>query len=371
MLKQRKMKNFNLTNLLYNLLITLLIAFAGTPLIGPSSLAIAALMFIYGLMPIKMMPNGTFRNEVIKRVFSADLQEFLFPNNAFYKGANVDTGVADTAESVEVPQDEDGESEYVVNPTKFPLETVEEDDNKKEYSLDLVATKPQRIGDVNQALLSYDKRSSKLRKHANTLNTQSASRILQAWQPTVADFKRVTTGSTARPAKAPGASGNRKRIAKADVFHFFSMFNDLDIPTNGDGAGERRLVIPAYMYEDLLTIDEFINSEKLRMRGDLNAGQIGEILGFKVYMRSRGAIYAPDTVPVLKPIGAASGSTDLQSALFFHTGFVRYAEGLNRLYINPDRGEFLGTTMNAALRTGGMISRLSQKGVGVLVEDNA
>lgn len=320
---------------------------------------------VFSLIP-RSLPVGVLRDEVISTLFSSDLQEKLYPDNSFYKGAQVDAGAAENDKTVEVPQDEDGEAEVVVNPKVYPLEVISEEDLKKSYDLDLLATKPQLVTDLNQALVSYDKRAAKLRKHANSLNTQVADRIMYAWGPTKADFIRQTTGGTNRVAKAPGATGNRKRIAKEDIFYFFSMFNDLDVPTQG-----RRMVIPAYMYEDLLLIDEFINGEKLRMRGDLSSGQIGEILGFRVYMRSQTTVYTEAATPVKKAPGAASAVTDNQSALFFHPSFVRYAEGMAKVYINPDRGEYLGTTMNAKVRTGGMISRLSEIGVGALVEDNA
>lgn len=348
-----------------------MITAVAAPVMGPSAYLISGAMLVYSALPVKMSPSGTLHNEVVRRIFSSDLQKKLYPSNAFYKGAKVDTGVAEDAVSVEVPQDEEEDAQYVVNPTVYPLQVVGEEDKKKTYDLDLIATKPQLVTDLNQAIVSYDKRAAKLEKHANTLNDQVAQRILQAWQPSDSQFLKVTTGTEARASKLPGTTGNRKRISKADIFHFFSMFNDLNIPMNNEGGGERRLVIPAYMYEDLLAIDEFINGDKLRMRGDLNAGQIGELLGFKVYMRSKTPVYTEAATPVLKPIGAAAAETDNQSCLFFHTQFVRYAEGQNKVYINPDRGEYLGTTMNAKVRVGAMVSRLSSIGVGVLVEDNA
>lgn len=350
--------------LIYNLIISLLIGLIAFSVLGADPFIAAAVVFAFGLIP-RYVPKGALRDEVLTTIFSSDLQEKLFPDNSFYKGAQVDTGVAEDADKVEVPQDEDGEADYVENPKKYPLEVVTEEDTKKSYTTVLHATKPQLVTDLNQAIVSYDKRAAKLRKHVKTLNTKIADRIMYEWGPTKSDYIRQTTGNTTRAAKAPGATGNRKRVAKEDVFFFFSLFNDLDVPTEG-----RRLVIPAYMYEDLLLIDEFINSEKLKMRGDLGAGQIGEILGFRVYMRSKTTVYTEASTPVKKAPGAATAETDNQSALFFHPDFVRYAEGMAKVYINPDQGQYLGTTMNAKVRGGGMISRLSEIGVGVLVEDN-
>lgn len=361
------MKKINLTNLLYNLLVCAVVCLFAVPVIGAGGYLIAGAMFLYGLMPVRLYPDGVLRNEVISRVFSRDLQEKLYPNNSFYKGAQVDTGIVLDAETIEVPQDEDGEAQIVVNPKSFPLETYAEEDKKKQYTTDLIATKPQLVTDLNQALVSYDKRAAKLRKHMNSLNTQIADRIMYGWMPTNSDFIFQTTSNETRPAKAPGATGNRKRLDKKDIFKAFSMLNDLDVPLDG----QRRLVLPAYMYEDLLLIEDFIDADKLRMRGDLSAGQVGEVLGFKVFMRSKTTIFTEAANPQKKPIGAAPAQTDNQAALFFHPSFVRYAEGVVKVYVNPDRGEYLGGTMNAAVRGGSMISRLSEIGVGAIVEDNA
>ena len=360
-----------IVDFLYNLTVIVVIAAVVAHYFNPGiSMMIAVAFFIYQFIPGVKTPIGCARNEVIRKIFSSDLQEKLFPANAFYKGALVDTGVADTAESVDVPQDEDGEAESIENPKKFPLETVSEEDKKKSYSVHLIATKPQLVTDLNQAIVTYDKRGAKLRKHSNTLNNRIANRINYEWSPTKADFIRYTTGTTNRAGHAPGATGDRKRVAKEDIFWGFSLFNDLDIPVNGDGMGERRLLIPAYMYEDLLTIPEFIDLQKLKARGDLSQGQIGEILGFKVYMRSKTQVFDNSGTPAKKAIGAAAANTDNQSALFFHTAFVRYAEGQSKLYVNLDKGEYLGGTMNAKVRCGAMISRLSEIGVAALVEKN-
>jgi hypothetical protein len=358
-------KSNRLVNLFYNLLVCLFIVAILAPDFGPAAYFFGLFLFLCGLMP-RYTPNGSFRNEVIRTVFSKDLQEKLFPDNSFYKAGQKDEGVDIDAKTVEVPQDEDGEAQYVINPTKFPLESYAEEDKKKTYDVDLLATKPELVTDLNQALVSYDKRGAKLRKHANTLNTLIANRIGYHWSPTKAEFIRQTTGSTNHVASAPGATGNRKRVTKEDMIYFQTMFNDLDIPLDG-----RRAVFPAHMYEDLLLIPDFVDADKLGKMGAVPSGVIGSIYGFMIYIRSKTTVYTEAATPVKKPIGAAGAATDNLSALFYHPAFVRYAEGNVKLYLNPDQGQYLGGTMNAAVRSGGMISRLSEVGVGALVEDNA
>lgn len=324
-----------------------------------------ASMVTFGIMSLTLIPSASVgmaaRDEVLSRIFSNDLQEKLWPSNEFYSGAQSDPNVALDQESIEIPQDEDGVAQTVVNPKEFPLTTYAEVDTKKTYSTDLIATKPQLVTDLNQMLVSYDKRAAKLRKHQNTLADICAMKIAYSWMTSVAGFKRATTSAEARAASAAGATGTRKRIAKADIFWLMTEFNRLNIPMAG-----RRLLLNAQMYEDLFTIDEFITSDKLRAPGQLSEGALGRIMGFEVYMRSEVPQVATDGTT--KAYGAATATTDAAAALAFHPSFVRYAQGTPKVYIQADRGEYLGTTMNAAVRCGGTTSRLSELGVLALYE---
>lgn len=359
-------RSFNLTNFLYTLVVCLFISAIGVPLFGPSVYAASGAVLIYSLMPVQLHVDGVLRNEVIKKAFTSDLQEKLWPDTTFFSSAQSDSNIGLDVEEIEIPQDEDGEARTVVNPTKFPLETYTEEDKKKTYRADLIATEPQLVTDLNQALVSYDKRAAKLRKHENTLKKELAVRILNGWSPTKGDFIRQTTGSTSRAAHAPGATGNRKRITKADILYFFTMFNDLNIPLEG-----RRAYFPAHMFEDLLLIEEFVRADARGVNNIISNGAVGKILTFDIFLGGLAQVYTEDSTPVKKAIGAAAATTDNLSALFFYDKAVRYCKGNVKVYINPDRGEYLGGTMNAAIRGGGTISRLSEIGVGALVEDNA
>jgi len=304
--------------------------------------------------------------EALKIRITSDVQEKLFPDNSFYNGAQSDTGIGIDQSEVVIPQDEDGEADYVINPTLFPLQTVVNEDKKKSYEADLIATKPELVTDLNQMLVSYDKRAVKLRKHINTLETRMASRILHAWGATRGDFIRQTTGTATRPATAPGATGNRRKATKSDFLFYMTLFNDLNVPMDG-----RRVVVTPQLYEDVLAILEDMGKGAEYGKGLIEKGAVGMIYTFNVYVRSEGPIYTEAAIPAKKPLGAATAPTDNRAAIFYHPMFVRYIKGTVAPYINPNRGEYLGGTMNVALRGGGTVSRLSQIGVAALVEDNA
>lgn len=305
-------------------------------------------------------------SEVLKRLFSNDLQEVLYPDNSFYAGAQQDVAGVDV-ETIEIPQDEDGEAEVVVNPTQLPLPIGTEEDKKKSYGADLLVTKPTVVTPNNQLLVSYDKRAAKLRKHVNTLERQIAERILYGWSPSVADFIRQTTGGGTRAASAPGATGTRKVSIEADWLWAFSKFNALDIPMEG-----RRVVVPPTMLEDLIAIKKAFGQGSEENNQLLAKGAVMRIFGFDVFMRSKTQVFTEAATPVKKAIGAATATTDNLSAVFYHPRFVRYAKGVVAVDMDPAPVPALagGQSMNARVRSGGTMSRLSEKGILALVEDN-
>lgn len=334
--------------------------------IGAALFAMGATL--YSVLPVRVMPNGVLRSEVVKKLFSDDLQGALYPSNVFFAGAQSDSAGVDQ-DTIEIPQDEDGDVETVVNPTKLPLQASTEEDKKKSYSADLLVTKPTVVTLNNELLTTYDKRAAKLRKHRNSLETQMAERILYGWSPSEASQIKQTTGTTNRTASAPGATGNRKRAIENDFIDMMMLFDKQDIPRDM----KRKMLVPAELLPDLLAIRKAYASGTDKSNELLASGAIFELFTFQVYVRSRSQIYTEAAQPVAKAFGAATVTTDNQSILFWHDDFVRYIKGTVNVamdtYNKPELAH--GRAMNALVRGGSTISRLSQKGVAVLVEDNA
>ncbi len=299
--------------------------------------------------------------EVVTTVFGRDIQRNIYPDNAFYKGAKKDSGVDVNASSIDIPQA--GVRPTVVkNPSVFPLTIERIVGDKKSYSLDLLATLPTHIEDLEAALVSYDKRAEILMDHQLYLEENIAATIALAWSPVAANaatnILRTTGGN--KPATAPGSTGTRAKITLADFVKAFTAFNNWNIPQAG-----RRVVMTGNMFGDLLQIPEFISWDKMGSQV-LPTGSLGKILGFDIYVRSILPSYSTALAP--KSIGATGATTDNEMALFFHPSFVRYAEGNVKVYIDADKPEYLGTLMNAAVRVGGVVPRADLKGVLALVE---
>jgi hypothetical protein len=300
--------------------------------------------------------------EVVRRQFSSDLQKVLFPDNSFYNGCRSDDAAID-CEAVEIPQDENGSTEVLVNPTNFPIQMNTEEDSKKTYPADLLVTRPTVVTWNNQLLTSYDKRGAKLQKHKDSLETSLANRIMYGWGNTVAAFKRATTGGTTRPNTATPGGNAKKIITEADMLWAMTTMNRLNIPVDG-----RRLVLSADMYEDLLPFKKAYGQGTSYATEVLDKGAMDNIFGFNIYMRSETTKYSAAGAKLA--IGAAPAATDGWSALFYHPMHVRYIKGTIKVCIDPyERPDLAGgVSMNVMVRGGGTSGRNSEAGVLTLYQ---
>jgi len=305
----------------------------------------------------------------LRTLLARELAKQLFPDNAFYTNALRDggsRGIAIDAKTVQVTE-EGTIPDSVLDPTTFPLAATVRTDATTEYETHLFATKPTVVTDDEELLVNYDRRSVILTAHGKRLNTDVANFIAHAWASN-ADGTFLTTGTTSRTASAPGATGNRKKATKDDILKIQEYFDKLDILPQ-----DRYAVLPTELYSDLAQIDDFINYEKRGLVDMISMGLIGEIYGFRIFKRSAVVNYdmTTPTTPVLRAIGAAGGANDSLAGIFWQAQTVRYAYGNPTVYVNTNRGEYLGTTLNTAVRSGGYTSYSDGKGVAMLIQDIA
>lgn len=301
-------------------------------------------------------------SEVLKQLFSSDLQKVLFPDNAFFTGARSDDAAID-AISVDIPQDENGASTAVINPTVFPLPMKTEEDSKKTYGADLIVSLPEVITWNNQLLVSYDKRAAKLEKHKSTIETILADRTMLGWGNTAtAAYKRATTGVATR-ANTAGGSNVKKVALEADFLWAFTKMNQLNIPQEG-----RRVVLSPEFYEDILAIKKAYGQGSEQNNELMAKGAIDRIFRFDVFMRSRTTVYS--AAGVRKAYGAAAAADDGFSAIFYHPQMVRYIKGQIVVNMDPAGRPDLagGMSMNAMVRGGGTTGYNSELGVLTLYQ---
>jgi hypothetical protein len=358
--KIKHVKNFKLSSLLYNLIVCLVVAAVLSMVSTTGAIVVSSLLFITGFIPRKM-EIGILKNEVIVTLFSNDLQENLYPANEFYKACNVDPGVAIDKATVEVPQA--GTPPAVIkNPQTLPVPARIRADDKKSYDVDMYVTEPDIVTDVNQAIVSYDKRSAILKDHVSVLNTRIADELMYLFSPSLSSNIKRTSGTGNTGSLYAGMTGTRKEITYQDIIDVATLMDRMEIPDDG----QRRVLLYTDQVAEIKKIAEFRDFDKSGVVGQLASGAIGKLQGFTVYKRSRSPLFT--TGAVKKTFGAAVGATDHISALFFHPSFLRYAEGAVKIYYEAGKVGYQGDMMNAAIRGGGMISRLDQKGVISLVQ---
>ncbi len=362
-------KKLNVVNLVYTLLMATMFAVCLVPMFGLMGLIPAVGIIVYAaISSANVFEGGEARNEVLKQLFTADLQEALYPDNSFHAGAQTDTAGVDT-EKIIIPQDEDGEVETEVNPTILPLPAHISEDKRKEYSADLLITRPEIITYNNQLLTTYDKRAAKLRKHQNSLEKQMAERILYGWNPTLESKIFLSTGAGTQKASAPGATGLRKIYTEGDFEGVKVEFDALDVPIDE----RRKMLVPAHLLPMLVKIKKEYGGGTDSNNQLLAKGAVMEFFSFQVFVRSKGQIYTEAISPSKKALGSVPAATDNQSILFWHDSFVRKVKGTTKVAMDPYDvpGLAHGRSFNALVRGGGTTSRLSEIGVAVLVEDNA
>lgn len=304
-------------------------------------------------------------DESVNKIFSGDLQKRLFPNNDFVKESKVDKGIAFDAESIDIPQ-ETLDIETGKNPTSYPLEVQKDDNTKKTYKADLYYTKPFHIPNHEKDILSYDKRSAILASKASKLRTTFANDVAYNWSPTKAENIIRTTGEEF-DTQLVGASGKRLKMIIENWIDADRILTNMDVPEEG-----RVALLSGNMYAQLLLsgMKGFIGVDKLS-KDLLEQGVVGKLLNFKIYKRSKAALYTNSAVPTKKLLTSAVSATTNEAALFWHPDFVRRGEGKVTVMSEMNKPAYLGSIANASFRGGATIGRTDEKGVVALVQASA
>ena len=223
--------------------------------------------------------------------------------------------------------------------------------------------------------MNYNKRQTKQAQQAAVINTRVADIAAINWGPTVATNKVSTTGSsrTSNIIKAAGGViANRKALIKADMLKVYNLLLRMNVMGI---AGNFYGLVTADSYTDLLSIAEFTDYDKLGQTSKLEKGIVGRIMGFEIMVRatddqSMGLMYA--TGGTKNAIDAAVLVNDTPGNLFWHDKMVASAEGMLKTSVNVNAPGYLGATIiESWTRFGASYARYDQKGVVVLLEDNA
>lgn len=300
--------------------------------------------------------------EVVNKLFSADLQKILFPNNEFMAHSINDKAFHGN-DSIDVPQ-ETIVVETGKNPSSYPLEVQSGYNAKRSYGADLYYSKPFHIPDREEEVLSYNKRQSILEQKAARLNTDFANDCAYAWAPTLASSIIRTTGANNTGHLLPGATGTRKEMTLNDFIEADRILTNMEVPEK-----DRVALLSANMYAELLQagLPGFIGSDKLS--ADLiKEGVVGMILGFKIFKRSSTVRFDNAGTPAKIAPGTAAAITDNDVAVFWHKDFVRKGKSAPKVYAEMGKPAYLGSIANCSITAGADIARNDEAGVVALVQ---
>lgn len=307
--------------------------------------------------------------------YSKELQTQIFPDNSFYKHSIQETGIADTTETVERPYQGAIGKAKSGTPT-LPLQVRTARDEKDSYSTVLVYADPIAVDLPDEFALNYNKRASKQVQQAGEINTRVANIAAVNWAPTVATNILKSSGASRASniiATATGAViANRKAITKADMIKVHNLLLRMNL---SGIQGSLWGLVTADTYSDLLAIAEFTDYDKTGNNTKLAQGIIGMIMGMNIMVRATEEQhiglhytngYAKNTIdiPVLTNTCPAN--------LFWHDKMTATAEGMLKTSINPNAPGYMGATIiETWTRFGASQARYDQKGVIVLLEENA
>lgn len=344
---------------LSSLAFVMLMSLAIAAVTGINAAAIMAGLVLASFIP---MPKGVALMAVTREIWTADIVNNLYKDNAFAQRAfNADMHVL-MGKVVHIPV-AGAASTIVKNASSFPITAVKRTDTDINYNIDTFYSTPRHIEQIEQYENEYDKRQSVLGEDQAALTQAAIENLLYNWAPLVAKTTLTTGASTT--ATLSGATGNRKKLTKAE-FATIKLLMDADsVP-----SANRIAVLTAHHYNQLL--DSLSDAERTDVGrvADLNTGKMGMYLGFEIYMRGtvlryRGADGAYVKVDEQNS-GYAADADDRAASLFYEQNSVERALGNVDIFDNPRQAEYYGDVISMELRLGGRIRRTA--GVYAAVE---
>ena len=299
-------------------------------------------------------------------IWAKEIAENIYPKNVFYQGNAIDDSTQQAGIKVHVIQS--GVVPVVeINAPYAAGVPVERVDTDADYNVDVFDFGPVVLRRADGAFLSYDKRASLMGDTYGVLTTSVADRIAYNWSPASTSHILRTSGA-ARDAYLPTQTAQRKAVAYKDILRLQTLMTVDDVDDEG-----RKMLVPAYLLEDLRLIPEFMDYEKLGYIQQMKDGAKGSIAGFTIYVRSRTTRYTNAVLPVKRLPDTAMAATDNLSILAWHPKYVRVSMGGTanagiHVFENLNDAVYKGDILSGQVFAGGKISYTDERGVYILVE---
>jgi len=303
------------------------------------------------------VPAGSLGMAIQKEIWMNHIVEGLFADNSFLSKAYSADMFVNAGKTVHIPN-AGSPSAAVKNRVTKPATVNQRTDTALSFNLDEFTTDPIYIPNADTVELSYNKRESVLRTDKNALQEVVSNAFLFYWAPAA---NNIGTSGAAVAAHTDSATGNRKKIVKADVLSAMTQMNTQNIPQEG-----RYLLLDAVMYSQLL--DDLTTQESQSFLASANAqqGVVGKLFGFNVMLRSKALRY--DNAGVAKEWTDAGAATDNAAALAWHTDAVCRALGEVKAFETVSDPTYYGDIYSFLVRAGGRPMRGDGAGILAIVQ---
>ena len=285
-----------------------------------------------------------------------DIVEDFWPDNSFIS-RSVDHSSYVNNHTVHIPQ-AGAAPEVTKNRSQFPASIGTRTDSDLTYNLDIYDVPPLRVQKLADVELSYDKRQSMLKQSKETLMNYVHMDILKKWVPN--GVTTVATTGEAAPAHVHStATGNRKKMTRADVEKIKMIFDSQDVPAEG-----RTILLDAVMYNQLVNSLTQAENVNFIAGADSAKGVMGKFLGFDFMMRS--TLLQTAAGGTLKT--GAAAATDCAAGLAWQQESVSRALGEVVAFENNSDPTYYGDIFSYAVRAGGSCIRSDKKGIILLYQ---
>ena len=297
---------------------------------------------------------------LLRTMWMARIMENLFaPNEFLNESLNWDEYANAGIKTVVIPQ-AGTPTGYERNRTIFPAPITERPDGDISYDMVDYTSNPQRVRDLEQLQMSYNKMQSVIFNMLMNIQDGVALDILYAWRAEIA-ARILQTSGAAKPTSLAGATGNRKLLTYNDLVDLHTAMDNDKIPAAG-----RRILLPSTMYNGMF-LDADIKENFNSKLADLNKGILGEVLGFTIVKRAEVLRYTDAGVAKLPT--AATVATDAKAGLAYHPAFVGKSKTVVNVLADAEpRPEHFGRIMSCELQAGGSKAYSDGRGAYAIVE---
>ena len=364
------MKQFKLTNLIFNALVIFVIGlvfFAPTFELAVASLAIGA---VNGTL-LSFVPNKLAFMAIQVEIWQNHIEQEIFKDNQFLTKAHSANENVIGGKAVHIPQS-GGSGNVQRNRSQLPATVRRRTDTDVIYLLDEYTSDPVLIPNIDLHELSYDKRNSVLGEDRDKIVQDVAdyaiynwlnSPVYQAYGATSLPASNImeTTGDII-DATASGATGKRRASTLKDLQRMKTNFKNNRRWFNG----KMYALLSPIDEEALFPADTMLTATYMASvtEAERREGVMYKVQGWNIMTRSSVArINGAGTI--IDPAAVGSADDD-EASLFWYQDAVEFAMGDVVFFDDMGNPVYYGDVYSFLVRAGGRARRADYNGVALL-----